>query len=102
MSSRPAPGAIVHVGRAFPGQGSETFPGTLNTRTGRNVRIAKAAGITYAIQPGQDIDPPMPALQLHAPWRQASDALPVTVAATGALAGGIPTTSKKGCCGGTR
>lgn len=98
MSFRPAPGIVVRVGRAFPGQGGETFPGTLNTTTRRNVRVAKAAGITDAIPMGQDIDPPMPALRLHAPWRQASDALPVTVTATGALPGGIPTT-KKGCCG---
>lgn len=89
---RPAPGAIVHVGRAFPGQGSETFPGTLNTRTRRNVRTTRAAGITYQIPTGQDIDPPMPALRLPAPWRSPSDAR-----RTAALPGGMPT--KKGCCG---
>lgn len=91
MSLRPAPGAIVLVGRAFPGQGDQSFPGTLNTRTRRNVRVAAAAGITEAIQLGQDIDPPMPALNLRAPWRRASDAVPVTVTSGGELPGGIPT-----------
>jgi hypothetical protein len=96
---RPAPGVpTARVGRAFPGQGSETFPGTLNTTTGRNVRRTRAAGITYQIPAGQDIDPPMPALRLRAPWRPAPDATPVRSPAA-ALPGGIPVARKR-CCGG--
>ncbi len=94
---RTAPGAIVHVGRSAPGQGSERFTGVLSTTTRRNVRTTKAWGITTEIPRGQDIDPAMPALRLAAPWRQASDATPAASPSAGtALPGGIATTTRKG------
>lgn len=92
MTPRPA------VGRAFPGDGSERFPGTLNTATGRNVRRTRAAGITYQIPKGQDIDPPMPALRLPKPWRSAPDA-PASDRVAPSLPGGIPAGRKGARCG---
>ncbi len=84
------------VGRAFPGQGSELTPGPAGTGIRRNVRRVPAAGIRYQIPGGPDIDPPMPALLLRAPWRRPADATPL--GPDSPLPGGITMVKKGSCC----
>ena len=94
---RLAPNANFHVGKAFPGDGPETFPYERNNRTRRIVRTRPELRITDRRQEGQDIDPPMAPLRLKAPYRQSPDSVPAP-SAGGATAGGLHATA--GCpCG---
>jgi hypothetical protein len=94
---RIAPNAALTVGRAFPGEGSERNAAELGTRTRRNVRVRPEPRIRDRIQMHQDIDPPMTALLLRAPWKRPKDVGPLARAADTTMAGGTPHPGGCGC-----
>jgi hypothetical protein len=69
---------VLHVGRSFPGEGSETYPAERNNVTTRLIRRIAEPHTRFRIQRGADIDPRMPALELGLPWRPAPDSPPRT------------------------